>query len=653
MQQSRQRWMVALTLSAMLSVPGGGPMAARAQEAQHDPDRTTETPITHVIVLIGENRSFDHTFGTYTPTPGQTVANLVSKGIIGQDGAPGPQFTQSQQFQVTPHLPAQYFIHVDPSAKTPYTPFLPPPDLGGAPHSPVSLTELQADPTGVQPPFDATITDGQLAANEPALEPFDLALLRTGATGAASTSGPDERVTNATALPNGVFPLTGPTLPYDAYTGDMVHRFFHMWQQSDCDVANATMDNPSGCLNDLYPFVGIARGDNSGSNAMGFYNVQHGDAGFLKQLADTYTLSDNFHQSVMGGTAANHMALGTGDAIFWTPFQGLTAPPASVIANPDPQSATSDKYTQDTQWTNCADLTQPGIAPIVQYLQTLPYQPPANCETGHFYMVNNLSPGFLPNGTMDTATILKGTKVPPSGLRTIGDALNEQQITWAYYGGGYDAAVRVANGTPRDAFDKLVAANYCDICNFVSYTSAIMGDPVQRTTHVKDVSDFFADLDAGQLPAVAFVKPDSFLDGHPASSKLNLFEAMIDKILDRLQAQGPLWRETALFIAFDEGGGYWDSGFMQPLDFFGDGPRIPFLVVSPYAQGGRVVHTYYDHVSVLKFIERNWHLAPLTPRSRDNLPNPMVASSNPYVPLNMPAIGDLFEMFEFGPSPGQ
>ena len=213
--------------------------------------------------------------------------------------------------------------------------------------------------------------------------------------------------------------------------------------------------------------------------------------------------------------------------------------------------------------------------------------------------------------------------------------------------------MRVANGTPRDAFDTLVAANYCDICNFASYTSAVMGDPVQRTTHIKDVIDFFADLDAGQLPAVAFVKPDSFLDGHPASSKLNLFEAMLDKILDRLQAQGHLWKETALFIAFDEGGGYWDSGFMQPLDFFGDGPRIPFLVVSPYAQGGRVVHTYYDHVSVLKFIERNWHLPPLTPRSRDNLPNPLVASSNPYVPLNMPAIGDLFEMFEFGPSPGQ
>jgi len=147
MQHVRQRWIVALTLTAMLSGPAGGPRAATGQEARHGSDRDTETPIKHLIVLIGENRTFDHTFGTYTPTPGQTVANLVSKGIIDPDGAPGPQFAQSQQFQVTPPLPATYFIHVDPSAKTPYTPFLPTPDLGGAPHSPVSLTELQADPT--------------------------------------------------------------------------------------------------------------------------------------------------------------------------------------------------------------------------------------------------------------------------------------------------------------------------------------------------------------------------------------------------------------------------------------------------------------------------------------------------------------------------
>jgi phospholipase C len=61
-----------------------------------------------------------------------------------------------------------------------------------------------------------------------------------------------------------------------------------------------------------------------------------------------------------------------------------------------------------------------------------------------------------------------------------------------------------------------------------------------------------------------------------------------------------------------------------------------------------VAHTYYDHVSILKFIERNWRLKPLTARSRDNLPNPVAREDDPYVPLNSPAIGDLFDMFDFG-----
>jgi phospholipase C len=98
----------------------------------------------------------------------------------------------------------------------------------------------------------------------------------------------------------------------------------------------------------------------------------------------------------------------------------------------------------------------------------------------------------------------------------------------------------------------------------------------------------------------------------------------------------------------DEGGGYWDSGYMQPLDFFGDGPRIPLIVVSPFSRGGRVVHSYGDHASILKFIEKNWGLAPITHRSRDNLPNPVARQGNPYVPVNAPAISDLIDMFNFG-----
>jgi phospholipase C len=87
---------------------------------------------------------------------------------------------------------------------------------------------------------------------------------------------------------------------------------------------------------------------------------------------------------------------------------------------------------------------------------------------------------------------------------------------------------------------------------------------------------------------------------------------------------------------------------VQPLDYFGDGTRIPLIVVSPYSQGGHILHDYSDHVSILKFIEKNWNLGPVTNRSRDNYPNPVAAWDNPYVPLNSPAISDLFELFNFG-----
>ncbi|MGB6450509.1 MAG: alkaline phosphatase family protein, partial [Steroidobacteraceae bacterium] len=94
------------------------------------------------------------------------------------------------------------------------------------------------------------------------------------------------------------------------------------------------------------------------------------------------------------------------------------------------------------------------------------------------------------------------------------------------------------------------------------------------------------------------------------------------------------------------------SGYVQPLDFFGDGTRIPLILVSPYAKHRYISHVYTDHVSILKFIERNWHLPPVSYRSRDNFPDPVTAPGNPYVPLNTPAIGDLFDLFDFWPGQG-
>jgi phospholipase C len=175
-----------------------------------------------------------------------------------------------------------------------------------------------------------------------------------------------------------------------------------------------------------------------------------------------------------------------------------------------------------------------------------------------------------------------------------------------------------------------------------------MANAAVRTAHIKDTADLYNDIKLGTVPAVSFVKPSGLVDGHPASSKLNLFEGFVKKIVDEVKANPELWNETAILITFDEGGGYYDSGYVQPLDFFGDGTRIPLMVVSAYTTAGHISHNYSDHVSILKFIERNWNVGPISKRSRDNFPNPDASSANPYVPNNSPAISDLFELFSFG-----
>src|SRR5262249_4916844 len=156
-----------------------------------------------------------------------------------------------------------------------------------------------------------------------------------------------------------------------------------------------------------------------------------------------------YHQPVMGGTAVQHTMLMTGDAQPWFAVQGFPAqPPAGQVANPNPKSATNDAYVTDARWTKCGDQTEPGIKPIMDYLKSLPWRPDMSatkCEPGVYYMINNARPGFLSNGQLNTAAITAGTAVPPSSLRTIGDELNEHGISWAYYGGGFDAAARFDN----------------------------------------------------------------------------------------------------------------------------------------------------------------------------------------------------------------
>jgi phospholipase C len=646
-------WLTTALYTSLLSVSafGLGTGAIAASDTNPADSIKTASPIKHVIILIGENRGLDHTFGVYEPKgKGQTISNILSKGIVNIDGTPGPNFSLAQQYSVAAQL--SWYFGAPTVSKIPYSPtnLMPQPNTNGAPSAQSSTSAPFTSVAVVQ------------ATGETDINPGDLELLTTGATG-LPMGVLDTRIPGAGTLPPGPFQLQGPNITDDDYTGDMTHRFFQAAQQQDCSLANATKANPTGCLNDLFAFVmaSYSATNKSEGNEMGFYNAEQDEVTLLKQLADRFTLSDNFHQSFLGGTAANHAMFGTADAIFWSDGNGNAAtPPASAIANPNPAAGTVNQYTVDGNFVNCSDFNQPGVAPIVRYLNGLPYAAEPNCEENHYYMVNNVNPGYLPNGALANGE----GGIPPSPRKTVGDELIANNIPWAYYGGSYNDAAILSNEAvaANPANPNLTAAAladpahalgiaYCQICNPFQYATSIMANATVRTAHIKDTVDLIAAIQNDTVPSVAIGKPDGLLDGHPQSSKIDLFEAYVQHLLDALEANPKLKAETVVFITWDEAGGYWDSGFVQPIDFFGDGPRIPLLVLSPYSTGGKVNHAYADHVSLLKFIERNWQLEPLTNRSRDNLPNPKSKKDDPYVPTNMPALSDLFDAFDFDAKP--
>jgi phospholipase C len=630
---SQHMTVAAALLSTLMNVVEPPSVAAQVKAR----DNVTTTPIQHVIVIVGENRTFDHLFATYVPPEGQTVDNLLSKGIINADGTPGPNFNLAAQNKA--NVVGRF--QMSPKNKSLWS-HLPPTNVQFSPPNP-----SDAHPA----PFQ-TIAAAQAA--ESGLLAGDYSLLTTGATG-LNYGSIDTRVKNVFNLANGPYQLT-PSVGYDDYAGSPVHRFYQMWQQEDCNVKYSTSDNPSGCMSDLFPYVEVSIGAGSngqprpagfnlqttfeGSISMGFYNVQQGDMPYFNLLAKTYAISDNYHQPVAGGTGANSFMLGAGDDAYFSDGNGHVAtPPNNQIENPDPQPGTNNWYTQDGYsggtYSNCSDRSQPGVKEVISYLNSLPYKPRPNCAPGAYYLLNNYAPGYLGDGTVNTGEFT----IPPSSVPTIADSLNNAEVSWKYYGDDWNLYLQDPNySNPWNA--------YCDICNFAQYTSSIMTDATERQEHLKDVTDLYNDINTGTLSAVSYVKPSAFLDGHPASSKFDLFEDFTKKIITEVQANPSLWATTAIFITVDEGGGYWDSGYIQPLDFFGDGTRIPLIVVSPYSTGGAVNHDYGDHVSILKFIEKNWGLSPISGRSRDNLPNPIVGS-NPYVPTNGPAIGDLTGLFNF------
>ncbi len=486
---------------AIASISLAAPLASIAQ-AGTEPEIEPRTPIRHVIVIVGENRTFDHLFATYRPKPVEHVDNLLSKGIVRADDSPGPHFRTAWQYAAYARDSAVF--EPSPKNKSLYGK-LPAPLTGG----PMNVCK----DNDICTLDDATDSENALAA------PYAIDLT-IGGTGLPKHT-PDARIDGVSqtapysTLPPGPFQLTnGAAFTDDSYAASPVHRFYQMWQQLDCDAGYATRGNPSGCLADLFPWVEVTEGAGSngkpqaanfstdyapgkvttgeGSTAMGFYNMQRGDAPYTRYLADHYAMSDNYHQPAKGGTGLDSIYLEFGDAIWFSDAQGKPArtphdevvwsatPYASTvdeIENPNPQLGTNNFYQQDGygdggsffgwpasgggSYSECSDLSAPGVAPIVHYLRSLARPIDPHCEPGHYYLLNNYNPGYFGDGSNAYTDHTKDNTpftIPPTSQHSIADVLLAAHVSWKSYNDQWNAYLtdkyQAHYGTVGEASDQ-------------------------------------------------------------------------------------------------------------------------------------------------------------------------------------------------------
>ncbi|MGN6378729.1 MAG: alkaline phosphatase family protein [Gaiellales bacterium] len=595
-RRMRMRATVAGLAVAACAMAGAGGAAASGTP----PADATATPIKHVIVIVGENHTFDNVYATYRPPSGQHVMNLLSEGIVTASGKFGTNVGKARQFTAidTSKDPGHYSVT---------------PRYTGAYHS--------------LPQPDTTYVDPACSGGQP-------------------SEAPDGRF--PAHLPNGPFQITHYVAYADihqghesecltgAYVGDPLHRFYQMNQQVNAGANHLWVwnDQTAGDSNGAPP-----SDTHQGGLAMGYYNVLQGDAPVMDYLARNYAMSDNYHQAVMGGTGANHAVLGFGVPAWYQNSSGApTTPPSNEIENPNPLPGTNNWFTQDGysggSYSDCSDPSAPGVAAVLGHLHDVHPGASSLCAPSTYYLLNNYNPGYLADGTVDHSEFA----VPPQHEHNIAQELNAHHVSWAYYGQGWN------NGNPD-------LNQYCNICNPYQYMTSVMTNPTQRAK-IHDLDAFESAAAAGTLPDFSIVKPEGNYDGHPAYSTLAQFEAFTSTVLSDV-ARSPDYKSTVVFVTMDEGGGYYDSGYIQPVSFFGDGTRVPMIAVSPYTKPGAIDHTYTDHASILKFVEANWHLPALGAHTLDALPNPRTHSGDPYVPVNGPAIGNLMTLFDFNRSASQ
>ncbi|CRM49475.1 Phospholipase C 2 precursor [Pseudomonas sp. 37 R 15] len=390
-------------------------------------------------------------------------------------------------------------------------------------------------------------------------------------------------------LPNAPFALKGPNaedLPLSLVTRDLWHVFYQNQMQIN------------GGKNDGF----VAWGD-SGGLVMGHY-AQSRYSLRLWDVAREFVLCDNFFQGAFGGSFLNH--------------QYLISATAPTYPNAAQSVAKAQIATLQSD-----DPGDPRLKPLDTSPASAMAGPPQfgpSALTPDGYAVNTLAPPYWPTWIRDpqnpdySKPDLPNVLVPQTHEH-IGDKLSKKNIDWAWYAGAWQATL--------DQFKD--SGGIPNIPNFQYHHQPFnyfkQQGPENRAERDKRLRDgglgdeastnrFFADAQAGKLPAVTFYKPQGNLNMHAGYADVASGDRHIVRALKVLQ-ESPQWNNMVVVVTVDENGGWWDHVAPPKGDRWGPGTRVPALVVSPFARKGTVDHTVYDAASILRLITRVFELETL------------------------------------------
>jgi phospholipase C len=271
-----------------------------------------------------------------------------------------------------------------------------------------------------------------------------------------------------------------------------------------------------------------------------------------------------------------------------------------------------------------------------------------------------------PDPTFDDCSSPQWGVISMTG-RNVGDLLNAREITWGWFNGGFRPSNRAPDGKAQCRFGhrRVVDPSGPLIPDYIPHhqpfqyyastanphhlppTSVAMIGLSDQANHQYDLADFFAALAAGSLPAVSFLKANAYQDGHAGYSDPLDEQVFLVNTINAL-VRSPVWRSTAVIISYDDSDGWYDHvmgpivmssqtsrDFLSGVGACGDsaraayqgrcgyGPRLPLLIVSPYARANFVDHVTSDQSSILRFIEDNFNLGRIGDHSFDEIAGPL------------------------------